>query len=358
MARLFLTPASRGRAAVLWTLGLFALTQLALGLWIVRRHPDVRDPEYSSVCASLRARRGESPDRPLLLMLGSSRVANALRPAVLTRSLAGAELPPLVFNAALLWGGPLHELLVFRRLLADGVRPDWLLIEVFPPMLTQQGAFCEEGFLTARGLQWTDGPLVYRYFRERAAGLERLLQEGIAPALCHRARFLERFAPMLLPRHDGPIVFWPDCGTRDPDESGWLPAPAERGSAADFQRRVENNRAQTCAVLEPFQVKPTADRALHEMLDECARRHIRAALVIMPEHSTLRDCYTPAARQRVQAYLTRLHEEYQVPILDTRTWVPDEDFFDMAHVLPRAAAPFSERFGRAVLRPWLQGRNP
>jgi len=357
MSRLFLTAGSRGRAAVLWTLALFALGQLALGLWIVRRHPDVRDPEFSSVRTSLRARLAEAPDRPLLLMLGSSRVANSLRPAVLTRTLAGTKAAPVVFNAALLWGGPLHELLVFRRLLADGVRPDWLLIEVFPPMLTQQGAFSEESFLTARGLEWSDGPLVYRYFRERAAGLERVLQEGVAPALCHRARFLERFAPVLLPRHEGPIVFWPDCGTRDPHESGWLPAPSERGSADDFQRRVENNRAQTCTVLDPFQVKPTADRALHEMLDECARRHIRAALVVMPEHSVLRGWYTPVARQRLHAYLTQLGSEYQVAVLDARTWVPDEDFFDLAHVLPRAAAPFSERFGRQVLQPWLQGRT-
>ncbi len=213
MSRLFLTPASRGRAAVLWTLLLFALSQLALGLWICRRHPEFRDPEFSSVLTGLRSRLAEAPGRPLVLVLGSSRPANSLRPAILTRALADTEPSPVVFNAALLWGGPLHELLVFRRLLADGVRPDWLLIEVFPPMLTQQGAFSEETFITARGLEWTDGPLVYRYFRERAAGLEHVLQEGIAPALCHRARFLERFAPMLLPRHEGPIVFWPDCGT-------------------------------------------------------------------------------------------------------------------------------------------------
>ena len=166
MSRLFLTPASRGRAAVLWTLLLFALSQLALGLWICRRHPELRDPEFSSVLTGLRSRLAEAPGRPLVLVLGSSRPANSLRPAILTRALADTEPSPVVFNAALLWGGPLHELLVFRRLLADGVRPDWLLIEVFPPMLTQQGAFSEETFITARGLEWTDGPLVYRYFRE------------------------------------------------------------------------------------------------------------------------------------------------------------------------------------------------
>ncbi len=300
----------------------------------------------------------ETPGRPLVLVLGSSRPANAIRPTVLNPLLGDAAATPTVFNAALLWGGPLHELLVFRRVLAAGVRPDSVLIEVFPAMLTQEAGFAEESFLTARGLEWIDGPFVYRYFAARAAGLTQLLREGFAPVLCHRARVLDRYAPVLLPRHEGPIVFWPDCGRREPKELGWLPAPSERGSPQDFQRRIEDVRRQMRPILEQFQVKPVADRALHELLDECSRRHVRAALLLMPEHSVLRACYPPATRQRLQAYLKQLADTYHLAILDTRDWVPDDDFFDLTHVLPRAATPFSTRFGREVVRPWLAESPP
>jgi hypothetical protein len=354
MARLFLVPASRGRAAVGWGLALFVASQLGLGLWLARLHPELRDPEFSSVLAGVRAHIAEAPDRPLVLVLGSSRPANALRPSVVRTALADGEPAPTVCNAALLWGGPLHELLVFRRLLAEGVRPDALLVEVFPPMLTQQGGFSEESFITARGLEWSDGPLVYRYFAQRWGGLWRWVQEGAAPVLCHRARVLEQFAPDFLPRHEGPIVFWPDCGRRDPGEAGWLPTPP-RGSDADFQRRVDTAREPMRQALEAFQVRPAADRALRELLDECRRRRIRTALVLMPEHSTLRALYTPTTHARLESYLSRLRQEYELSVFDTRDWVADEDFFDMPHVLPRGAGSFSQRLGHEVLRPWLKG---
>ena len=353
MARLFLVPASRGRAAVGWALALFLSSQLGLGLWLARLHPELRDPEFSSVLAGVRARIAEAPDRPLVLVLGSSRPANALRPTIVSAALADVEPTPNVCNAALLWGGPLHELLVFHRLLAEGVRPEWLLIEVFPPMLTQQGGFTEESFITVRGLEWSDGPLVYRYFAQRWSGLWRCLQEGAAPVLCHRARVLEQYAPDFLPRHEGPIIFWPDCGRRNPAEAGWLPTP-ERGSEADFQRRLDTAREPMRQTLASFQVKAAADRALRELLDECRRRRIRTALMLMPEHSALRGLYTPTTHARLDSYLTQLRQEYGLFIFDTRDWVADEDFFDMPHVLPRGAGPFSERFGRELLRPWLQ----
>src|SRR5262249_43103134 len=42
---------------------------------------------------------------------------------------------PVVFNLARGGSSPLLNLLTLQRLLADGIRPDWVLLEIFPPSL-------------------------------------------------------------------------------------------------------------------------------------------------------------------------------------------------------------------------------
>jgi hypothetical protein len=105
-----------------------------------------------------------------------------------------------------------------------------------------------------------------------------------------------------------------------------------------------------------FRIRPVADGALRELLQTCARHAIRVAVVLLPEHNALRPCYLPDVQARVGAYLADLTRQEQVPVVDTRGWVSDDDFLDGIHALPQAAGPYTERFGRDVLRPLLEGR--
>jgi hypothetical protein len=68
-----------GRAALLWGVGIFLLAQLSLTVVVERWHPEWRDPEYGSRFANLKKRMKKEPDRPLLVVLGSSRVGNGFK---------------------------------------------------------------------------------------------------------------------------------------------------------------------------------------------------------------------------------------------------------------------------------------
>src|SRR5262245_35858104 len=116
----------RGCRAVLAALLCTAAAQVALAA-AVETNPALRDPAFGSRWQRLRQRRQAEPGRPLLLAVGTSRLEVGLR-ADLVR------LPgdPLVFNFGLPGAGPPQQWLTLRRLRADGVRPDALLLELLP----------------------------------------------------------------------------------------------------------------------------------------------------------------------------------------------------------------------------------
>src|SRR5262245_35057177 len=112
-----------------WGLAVFVGAQLALAAAIEQWRPEWRDPEYGTKRRLLHALLAEQPDRPLLLVLGSSRTDAGLRPDRLPDVLPGS---PVVFNFSLVGSGPFKELLCLHRLLAEGIRPQWLIVECWP----------------------------------------------------------------------------------------------------------------------------------------------------------------------------------------------------------------------------------
>src|SRR5262249_43309369 len=120
---------------VLWAIATVVCGHLALSLVVAKWRPELRDPPYGHKLARLREQLAEQPGRPLALVLGSSRSLMGVRPDLLTDRHQPEEQQPLVFNFALAGSDPTHELLTIHRLLGEGVRPRWVLIEVPPPLL-------------------------------------------------------------------------------------------------------------------------------------------------------------------------------------------------------------------------------
>src|SRR6516225_10207066 len=123
-----------GRPALGWAALFFVLGQLALVL-IEQARPILRDPDYGHRAASLRAQCAASPDRPLLLVIGSSRVSTGIRPEILPGFSTADGRTPVIFNFGVPGAGPTQQLLYLRRLLAEGIRPTWLVVECWPPLL-------------------------------------------------------------------------------------------------------------------------------------------------------------------------------------------------------------------------------
>ncbi len=92
-----------GRSALVWLVVLLALTQLVLGLGLYRCHPEMVEPDHTMRLARLEARLREGAGRPLVLVLGSSRAANGVRPSAIGDvSGDSSRRAPVVFNFATL----------------------------------------------------------------------------------------------------------------------------------------------------------------------------------------------------------------------------------------------------------------
>jgi hypothetical protein len=341
----------RAKIALFWGVLTFVGAQGVLAFVTSYSHPEIRDPEYGYRLTRLRAQAAAEPNRPLLLILGSSRSLSGICPSALPPWPAESGPEPRVFNFSILGAGPVRELLTLRRLLAAGYRPDWLLLEVWPPYWSQQGYWNDEGHIQTKDLRWVDLPVVARYFSRRWDAVGKVVAEGLVPVTGLRSNILARWAASLLSpdqqSREKNDRFW-----REGEATGWRPW-LDRGTSEEFRARIPNVRLQTKPCLDNFFVSDASDRALREILQECRRHNTKAILLLMPEHSELRGWYTPTVREKVDAYLTCLRDAYHVSVIDTRDWVSDEGFHDLTHMAPSAAPPYTLRLGREMLWPWI-----
>ncbi|HEV3004126.1 MAG TPA: hypothetical protein VGX78_06670 [Pirellulales bacterium] len=350
----------RARAALLGGLAAFVAIQMALGFVLDGPWAGVRDAEYGEKLARLRARLREEPEAPFVLLLGSSRSANGVVPDRIAATATAAGQRPVVFNFALPGFGPVQELVLFERLLRRGIRPDRLLIEIHPALLHQEPDGCSEfWWMRVERLEALDLPVVLRYVAEpgrwswhKPRHWPWLWWHGrLAPVWSYRLAILDVLAPA-----------WVPSGLRLPylkqiDAWGWFPSPFPPPTDDDRRRWVENARIEYAPVFDRYHVTSMAERALREILDDCRREGIAAALFLMPEGSNFRAMYPPGARDEIESYLAGLRAEYGVSVFDATSCCGDDDFADGHHLYSEPAAKFSERFGRELVRPWLAGTH-
>jgi hypothetical protein len=356
MANCFLLPAAKGKRAIAWWLALFACSQLVLAVYLYRRHPELKDPVYGSRILSLRKRLAEQPGRPLVLILGSSRAMNSIAPAAIPPFSDSSGQAPLVYNFAISGSGPVRMQMTFRRLLADGVRPDRLLVETWPPLWPQHGSFDERDSLDQDDLRWTDVPTLVRYLPNQGEILSRVARNSLTPLICYRSRLLYVAAQSLLPRHQAWQIANEMHNWHSFDDTGWLPALNIPVTPEEKRREVERGQVMAKPLLNPLRIHPSSEGALRDLLHDCKSRGIQVALMLLPEHSACRRWYSPQSHELVRAYLGSVSRDYRIPVFDLRDWMSDDAFADFCHMAPQAAAPFSERFGREVLQPWLEGQ--
>jgi hypothetical protein len=341
----------KARAGLIWGLVLCAAVQLAGWVLTDRWYPELRDPEFGYRLARLKYVRATEPDRPLLVLLGSSRAEFGFRPGVLPPYRLANDATPLVFNFGLSGTGPVREYLTLRRLLAAGVRPNWVVVEVLPPLLHQVGIKREEYMHDPTHMSWADFRILKEFLVSPAQTRREMLPHLVCPWYARRFSIVTRYAPNWIPpywRHDG---WW-----TQQDNHGWLPMPQTSVTPDERFHRTVAARNEYRPALTDFEVSPVADRAMHKLLDLCRLQGIPAALLLMPESSDFRGFYDDRTRACLTGYLDRLGREYDLPCVDARQWLPDEAFVDGHHILRRAAITFTERLGRELLQPLVEGR--
>jgi hypothetical protein len=325
----------------------WGVSQVALGkvldhaLWL-------RDPLYGDKELKLHARVAErttAGDRPLtVVMVGSSRTCYGLRGEIVEDRLAGqADRPVVAFNFGVPAAGPVANLITLRRLLRRGARPDWVLLEVMPPLLAGQHPIQpEERLLEPERLRRHEVPLVvaHGFSASLVGGRSRLA--ALTPVYGLRFPLVGRLMHSWLPwglRYEV---------SRVTDATGWLRPVNEPVTPEARRRGARYARSSYFHLLTDMRLDGPAARAVGESLDLCRRHGVRAALVLMPEGTEFRSWYSPAVEAAVYAFLRDLSQSRGAPLIEARTWLDDECFLDSHHLLTAGAVAFSDRLGREL----------
>ena len=328
----------------MWAATLF--TAVNLSIWFVADclDPALREPQYGHKLAVLKRHLGQLAGRPLVLLLGTSRTAYGVRPD----ALGSSPEQPLVFNFAIVGGGPIYELLHLRRLLEAGIRPQAVVIEIHPALLKMPPEFVlvqvpPVEYCNAHDMELLDGylasgPSVWREWACcRAEALYRF-----------RCEIVRRIAPRWLP-DQRPNVH----AVEKMASFGWVPGPWGRPSDAHRQANARVVRQVYAPCYNNFAVSDGPDRALRELLALCQQEKIVSSLLLMPESDELRDDVVTAAQPAIERYVGELAREYGAEVFDASHWCESADFFDGQHLLSDAAGRLSERLGRRVLDNWM-----
>jgi hypothetical protein len=337
--------ARSARTFLLWLAGGFVACQGVLAVAIDGWLPRVRDPEFAAKFERLQARRAEAPGRPLIVGLGSSRMAFGLDAG----RLSGDGQGPLVFNFGLMGGGPLLDLVTLRRLLDAGVRPDRLYVEVVPFMMAQRaGGLYEEHLLDGARLRAAEVWRLRQHYQQPFRLFEGWCLGRVLPCYRHQAELRDLCNPGAA--HTGVVN-----GDEGLDGYGWCarydtPDAAQRRAGAEITRRL---CADACGC-GTFAREPVA--ALEALLELCGSARIAVTLVLLPEATAFQAFYTPEAREALAELLAHLESRWGVRTIDARTWVADEDFSDTHHLLAGGGRRFTERLRRAAVGPAVASR--
>jgi hypothetical protein len=337
----------RARTSLLWAALGFVGLQLLLAVFMELSRPMLFDAEYGYKLLRLKQRLAQEPGRPLILVLGSSRTGQGLRPETLPAGWQGAGPAPILYNFGLTGAADVTEMLCFHRLLHQGIRPHCVVIEVMPMLLHQDTpatAYEENWWLNVHRVQASDLSRLWRYSIQTWRLYRTWLEERLVVFSANRFGILSYYMPRWLPedvRKDG----WQTL-----DRSGWLPYGPLIYDPLEHRRAMARARESYLAALDRFEISPIPDRALRDILNVCRRRHTRAVLLLMPEEAQFRSWYAPADVELIDRYLAGLSKEYQAPLIDARCWATDTSFADGHHLLPEPAALFTRRFAAEFVR--------
>lgn len=306
--------------------------------------PQLRDPEYGRRAVQLRARVAEHPNRPLVVVFGSSRGAMGVRPSVWEESRPGAPNDPLLFNVSAVGGGPVIHLLMLHRVYADGFRPDVVLLEYWPPLLRQDGAYADLARRDPRRLRWGDRPVVRDYSPDPTTA-ERWLRTSRVNVLGNNATSLvAQIDSQWLPnpgRHDGPFAAL--------DGWGWLPGMDPHPDDAKTRRTLTDHQFNHFVPqLRTASFHPDSDRALREAVAVARANGSRVGFVVLPETQEFQRLYPAELERTARTHLAQLSRELAVPVIDARDWMDERFLADGFHLSRAGASEFTVRFGRAV----------
>jgi hypothetical protein len=331
---------SRVRRSLVWGLAAFLALQAVLGIITDADAVPVRDPDYAFREKQLRELKAANPNRPVVVVLGTSRTMCGVNTKRLSQG--GG---PLVYNFGLPGAGPNRELVVWRRLLARGIKPDAVAIEVMPALHTHAGQQIFEGELNdASRLSLSEVcAFVPKYYTRPMRGLFRWSLSRLVPMAKYSPEAYRDYFTM-----DDPYAR-SSSESMPTDEFGWRQGKSRNlwtaEQRAKYQDFIVKQYNWACNDPRPGPCEPM----LGTLLAEVKAVGIPVVGFSMPECRSFREGSggLGVVDERVNQEFAR----HAITRVDARTWMPDDAFWDGHHMHPEAADEFTDRFALEILPP-------
>lgn len=335
----------RARGAVLWGAAAFAVANFGLAVALETKLPQLRDPEFGYRQVRAREQQRRHPDRPLVLVMGTSRTANGVDPAA-------ADFPdepgsPLLFNVGLSGGSPVHLRSRLAALRDAGVEPRVVLVELFLASLAPDASADQLCAPTAPKLTAAEVNRLEPHLAGSWALRGAWARARLNPFGAQRLVIMSHVMRPLLPWQQRLDHYWRNTTARG------FGAYPEQWAIDNRARLLEATRATYRQRAGEASVGPHADAAVRALVADCRARGTPVAFFTAPESPEFRSWYTPESRARLDAYTQQLTTELGVPVFEASDDYAEGDFADGHHLLPRAAARFTRELAERHLKPWL-----
>jgi hypothetical protein len=352
---------ARGRAILMWAVGVFAGVQILTSLLVDYRWFRLRYPMYQEQIS----RFDQTVPAPNVIFLGSSRsscLVNEGEMNRIVRDLTG-DGSVRCFNAALGYGDPVVCERVLRDLLERGARPRFVVVECSPEGVNQRNAWLS-GYV-AWLLCWHDFP---EYGRELLVSGNMLRFAGghLLPTYVYRDPLRRKLCAVAKDWVDGPAASAtasaaPPASRKMPASSAakWQQAIADRLRDAQAEPPHDTTPPESYArALRNYQPGGNSAVRLERLLGQCRAHGIEPIIVSMPLSRAHREQYLPEVESAYHAYLAQVSRKYACRHVDYRERLPDTCFRDHHHATEAGGVVFSHMFALEVLAPlWSeQGR--
>jgi hypothetical protein len=309
--------------------------------------PEWRDPEYGHRLVRLMQLQRRSPDRPLVLALGTSRSQNAIDPSAM--GFPDQSDSPLVFNFGQSGSAPLKVLLTLERLLDEGIRPRAVVVEVLPVWLAADGP-AERLFRDVEPrLSAGDLRRLAPYCAEATALERKWLAARIAPWSAHRVVLMSHWLPRWLPWGERIDPQWQGM---EPD--GFVPYPSQFSSPEFRAAAAAHARREHGGCFAGYAFGASSLQVIRDLVNRCREERIDVLFVEPPVSPMFRDWFAPGVWESGDAHLRAFAAELGVELVPPLDGLEESHFIDGHHLLREGAATYSRRLADRHLKPWLE----
>jgi hypothetical protein len=334
------------RRAVAWLLGTYAISLFGLAIALEDAKPQWRDPEYAHHLQQLLEWKRKAPDRPLALVLGSSRVQMGISPAAM--AFPDESDSPLVYNFGYRSANPLGVYLQLSRLLDAGIRPKYVLIGLSLPEVAVYSPAERQLSSWIPRLTVADLKRVSPYAESQFGLLASWCGARMNGWVVHREAIIND----LVPEWQSPVQRADFCWERM-DPYGFAQHPCTSVSQELREKLFSDSMRHHARSLAG---DPTIDlsQKIHEhMMARLREEGIETAFFWMPESPRYRARYTSSGRDLLARYSRLLQEQLGAAVFAAPENLAEDDFADGYHLLPSAAGRYSRWLAETYLKQWL-----